>query len=68
MVRDLVLPLKQDGHGKIESQEEHIDCGTRRPAKTKITRGMLNNFSTSTHKYPGENLIGFSARIIKSKK
>jgi hypothetical protein len=36
--------------------------------KDEGNRGMLNNFGPSMHKDPGNNFIGFSARIIDSMK
>jgi hypothetical protein len=60
VVGDLVLRLKQDGHGKLDSpwigpyivteiiQEELIDYKTRKQGKMKATHGMQNNYGSST--------------------
>jgi hypothetical protein len=62
MVGDLVLRLKQDGHGKLESpwvepyiMTEVIPGGAyrlqdKKRGKTRATRGMQSNYGGSMHR------------------
>jgi hypothetical protein len=62
VVGDLVLQLKQDGHGKLESpwvgpyiMTEVIPGGAyrlqdKKTGKTRVTRGMQSSYDGSTHR------------------
>jgi hypothetical protein len=62
MVGDLVLRLKQDGYGKLESSwlgpytvTEVIPGGAyrlqdKKRGNTRVTRGMQSNYDDSTHR------------------